>query len=314
VPYLAMEYVQGRTLKEVLAHGGALSELRVLHIMRQVCGGLHEAHGRGIVHRDLKPENIMVLERHGDADFVKLLDFGIAKVAGESEARLTQSGMVFGTPHYMAPEQIRGEPVDQRTDVYALGLIMYELLSGQPAVAGDSTFEVLTKQVNETPPRLAARGIRTSSASEAAMFRCLEKEPCDRWPSVAQLRQALGPASPGALAARDQVANDGRTVSLPSEHSVSVSGPRPKLDTARRRRRSRRAQRAGDESWSDDSTEHLNYYELLPLPRFLKPYAPWIVSITSVLLMAVFSIVMQQCSYRRLGHLLRRVDHATSSE
>jgi serine/threonine-protein kinase len=134
--FLVLEYVEGKSLREAIAEG-RLELGRVLHITRQIASALGRAHALGIVHRDLKPENVMLVTREGDSDFVKVLDFGIAKVPvgtiGESKVpgqALTQLGMVYGTPEYMAPEQALGQDVDQRADLYALGVIAFEMLTG----------------------------------------------------------------------------------------------------------------------------------------------------------------------------------------
>src|SRR5688500_474935 len=132
--FLVLEFVQGRSLREEIALGPMAVE-RALHIARQIGSGLRGAHLHGIVHRDLKPENIMLVEKEGDPDFVKVLDFGVAKVPiGEVPTQgtpISRAGMVFGTPEYMAPEQALGEPVDGRADLYALGVMLFEMLAGE---------------------------------------------------------------------------------------------------------------------------------------------------------------------------------------
>jgi serine/threonine-protein kinase len=131
--YIAMEFVKGKPLNQVI-EAGALAPDRVVHIMRQVCGALDEAHKLGIIHRDLKPENIILTDRAGETDFVKVLDFGIAarteSADAQKEQKLTQQGMVLGTPPYMSPEQARGLAVDKRTDIWAFGCVFYEMLTG----------------------------------------------------------------------------------------------------------------------------------------------------------------------------------------
>ena len=129
-----MEFLQGKSLADYIEKEGAMMPDRVAHIMDQVCGSLEEAHGRGIVHRDLKPDNVVLVERAGKKDFVKVLDFGIAKRSKEedkNEQKLTQQGMVLGTPPYMSPEQFTGRPIDARSDIYSLAVMSYEMLTGQ---------------------------------------------------------------------------------------------------------------------------------------------------------------------------------------
>ena len=162
--FLVLEYVEGRSLRDVIADG-PLELARALHIARQIASALGRAHALGIVHRDLKPENVMLVARDGDPDFVKVLDFGIAKVpvgelVGESQGPgqvLTQLGMVYGTPEYMAPEQALGQTVDARADLYALGVIMFEMLAGVRPFEHESKVTLLGMHVTAPIPRDARR-------------------------------------------------------------------------------------------------------------------------------------------------------------
>ncbi len=153
--YFVMEYLEGVELGSVIEREGAIDIARALRITGQICRALSAAHREGIIHRDLKPENIYLITRDGSADVVKVLDFGIAKTT-EAEAarerRLTSPGMAMGTPEYMAPEQAAGRPADARTDVYALGAIMYEMTTGVPPYSGDNFMEILTKKATSDPP------------------------------------------------------------------------------------------------------------------------------------------------------------------
>lgn len=152
--YFVMEYLEGVELGSVIEREGALDVARALKITTQICRALSAAHREGIIHRDLKPENIYLIVKGGEADFVKVLDFGIAKTT-EAEAarerRLTSPGMAMGTPEYMAPEQAAGRPADARTDVYSLGAIMYEMVTGVPPYQGDNFMEILTKKATTDP-------------------------------------------------------------------------------------------------------------------------------------------------------------------
>jgi serine/threonine protein kinase len=155
--FIAMELLGGRSLASILSAEQRLTSLRALHIIEQVAGAVAEAHQFGIVHRDLKPENIQIDKVANDPDFAKVLDFGIAKMIhgeGETETRktLTMAGAVFGTPHYMSPEQVHGQKVDHRTDIYALGIILYELLSGKPIFEGATPMAVMMAQASKAPP------------------------------------------------------------------------------------------------------------------------------------------------------------------
>jgi len=206
--FLAMEYVPGRTLGSVLEEHGAVPELASLGLLEQLCDALIEAHGRGIIHRDLKPENVMLVARAEQPPLVKVLDFGIAKLAHASELRITRSGELVGTPLYMAPEQLRGQPSDARTDIYALGLIGFELLTGRVPFEPATTADILARAVRDdlTPP--SASGAVVSRATDALITRCLAREPEGRFESARELRDALGAAralisQPPAASARD---------------------------------------------------------------------------------------------------------------
>jgi zinc protease len=193
VAYLSMEYVEGESLRSVLSRVGAVKTRKGVQIARQICAALGEAHAQGIIHRDLKPENVM-LDRSGN---VKVMDFGIARLL---DSAATSTGGVMGTPAYMAPEQAESRPLDPRTDIYALGLILYELLTGQTAFTGDTPVAVALKQVRETPP--APRTIEPSLPPEVdeIVMRCLEKDPARRYQSVAELDGALARVSEGSPA------------------------------------------------------------------------------------------------------------------
>lgn len=182
--YITMEYVDGETLRAHLKRVGKMSLERVLDLANQICAGLAEAHAQRVIHRDLKPENV-VIARDGT---VKLMDFGIARLTGGST---TTSQTLIGTPTYMAPEQAEGKPVDQRTDLYALGLLLYECLTGRMAFVGDTPVAIALKQLKEKPvaPRKLAPAI--PHHVETAILRCLEKDPARRFPSARALAAAL---------------------------------------------------------------------------------------------------------------------------
>jgi serine/threonine protein kinase len=152
--YFVMEYLEGLELGSVIEREGALDVARALKITGQICRALAAAHRAGIIHRDLKPENIFLVTRDGTADVVKVLDFGIAKTTeaeAQRERRLTSPGMAMGTPEYMSPEQAAGRPADARCDVYALGAILYEMVTGIPPYSGDNFMEILTKKATQDP-------------------------------------------------------------------------------------------------------------------------------------------------------------------
>jgi serine/threonine-protein kinase len=184
--YLALEYIEGKSLASLLDTGGALPALRALVITRQIADGLAAAHAAGIIHRDLKPENVMLVERDGVPDWVKVLDFGIAKVPVEEVEgqKLTQIGTIFGTPQYMSPEQGQGHPVDARADLYALGVMLYEMLAGKLPFVADDMVVLITRHITEDPPALS-EGIHREVRD--LVFELLEKEPSKRIQTTADL-------------------------------------------------------------------------------------------------------------------------------
>jgi eukaryotic-like serine/threonine-protein kinase len=153
--YLVLEYVEGLSLRRIIAEAGALSVDRALGIARQIALALGAAHATGVVHRDLKPDNVMLVSRGEQTDVVKVLDFGIAKLALEESGRaLTQMGSVFGTPEYMSPEQASGQAVDYRTDFYSLGIVLYQMLTGRLPFVADEAIAILAQQITADPPSL----------------------------------------------------------------------------------------------------------------------------------------------------------------
>ena len=195
--YSVMEFLQGSTLNTVFARDGAFPVPRAIHIVEQIARAVGAAHQKGIVHRDLKPENIFLLRRGEDQDFVKIVDFGIAKVApldGGEGQRLTRAGTVFGTPEYMAPEQAAGRAdIDGRCDIYALGTILYELLVGKVPHSGSSTVRTLAMQMLDPiiPPRKAKPELPINDEFEQAMLKALAKKIEDRYATMHDFLQDL---------------------------------------------------------------------------------------------------------------------------
>jgi serine/threonine protein kinase len=190
--YMVLELLRGKDLRTLLGEqpGGCLPAPRAVAILEQICGALQATHARKIVHRDLKPENVFLVNRNGWTDYVKLLDFGVAKLE-RPEGRLTREGIALGTPEYMAPEQARGADVDARTDVYAVGCIAYEMLTGSTVFQGASPGEVMIKQVREAPKRPRERNASIPDQLEAVVLRCLAKSPKARPQSAMELAQEL---------------------------------------------------------------------------------------------------------------------------
>jgi predicted Ser/Thr protein kinase len=182
--YISMEYVEGENLRHVLDRLGALNVRKGVELIRQICEGLQEAHAQGITHRDLKPENIM-LDKAGN---VKVMDFGIARLASKPATSPTQ---IMGTPAYMSPEQAEGKPVDARTDIYSLGLLMYETFTGRTAFAGDTPLAVALKQIREKPPDPRNVEPLLPASVENVILRCIEKDPAHRFQSLDEVIAAL---------------------------------------------------------------------------------------------------------------------------
>ncbi|RMH40181.1 MAG: serine/threonine protein kinase, partial [Deltaproteobacteria bacterium] len=209
--FIAMEYVEGHSLREELVASGALPPVRALRIAEQVCASLADAHAHGIVHRDLKPDNVMLTQRGSKTDIVRVLDFGIAKLRDErndgTSIPMTQQGDLIGTPQYMAPEQIRGEQVDTYTDVYALGAMLYEMVTGRLPFEGKTVLAILSKHITEdpVPPSQRRRDLGVPPAVDALVLDCMRKEPRERpadmealGERIARLRAQLAEADPRA--------------------------------------------------------------------------------------------------------------------
>jgi serine/threonine-protein kinase len=198
--YLVMELLEGESLRDLMnAKGRKYPQVkRIVAILRQVCGALDAAHAKGVVHRDLKPDNVFVVKRDG-ADFVKMLDFGVAKLRGGDDMAETTTGMIIGTPHYMSPEQALGRDVTRSTDVWAAGVVLYEALAGCVPFTGGSFVE-LANQIRLQPPKplpkKTPRGEKIPAWLGEVIAKCLEKKPGDRFKSMAALAEALAAAGP----------------------------------------------------------------------------------------------------------------------
>ena len=192
--YLAMEFVKGRELREDL-RGQPMDELRAIRIMKQACSALAEAHDLGIVHRDLKPDNVLLTNFRNDNDFVKILDFGIAKITESqdaNQAKLTQAGIVYGTPEYLSPEQAQALDLDHRTDIYSLGVMLFEMMTGRVPFQADSPVKILTMHVFEPPPRPNdIAGGRIAPTMENIIIKAMKKDPRERFASALDMFRAL---------------------------------------------------------------------------------------------------------------------------
>jgi serine/threonine protein kinase len=248
--FFVMEFLHGEPLDALMQRERRLELIRAITIVNQIAGALGAAHAKGIVHRDLKPENVMLTKREGRRelvrqisdesglhmvterekafDFVKILDFGVAKVRDPnvSEARVTQQGVVFGTPEYMAPETARIGVSDPRTDIYALGVIFYEMLTGTIPFAGETAVDVMLKVVSEpvTPPRDRAPGIEITPEAEQLIMKALSKDPLRRQQSMEELHEELQRCY-GSVRYRRSIERSVAEAQLPVQrNSVQVSG------------------------------------------------------------------------------------------
>jgi len=207
--FLVMEHVEGTILSQTIDRG-RVPPTRAVHIVRQVLLALERAHGRGIVHRDVKPGNVMLVPRGDDPDFVKLLDFGIARFSPSEHPgkELTQRGTAFGTPEYMAPEQVRGEPVDARADLYSVGVLLYELLTGEVPFADESAVKVMSAHLKEapTPPSELDPPVALDPRLESILLTLLEKDPDARFGGARAVVNALDALAPAPRAWRKRAA------------------------------------------------------------------------------------------------------------
>jgi serine/threonine-protein kinase len=188
--YFVMECLEGIDLIDAIDVAQRMPEDRAIPIALQVCRALGAAHAAGIIHRDLKPENVFLIRRNDTDDFVKVLDFGIAKVANGPK-RLTRAGEVLGTPHYMSPEQCEGDNVDHRTDIYALGVLLYEMVTGHVPHDADTMMGILTKHMYEDPIPPKLRVPQVSVQLEQVIMRCLEKKPEHRYQTMREIEDDL---------------------------------------------------------------------------------------------------------------------------
>ena len=261
--FLVMEHLEGMSLGRLIRHEAPLAPERVIHISRQIFEALHQAHSRDIVHRDMKPENIFVSTMGRKGDFVKLLDFGIAKVNKNEHSALstiTQTGTIVGSPRYMAPEQARGKEVTGQTDLYAVGAMMYEMVTGKPVFDAESATDCVIMHVTEAPPRPVVDGQYVSGPLIGLILGLLEKDPASRPPGAEVCLQqlesmgerALFPVGPADMSERPRRPSDvlregetpARTDDMPMtmtlgewrgamDPTVATPSPLPDIDTRR---------------------------------------------------------------------------------
>ena len=219
--FIAMELIQGEPLSALIARG-PVAPADAVRIAARVADGLGEAHEKGIIHRDIKPDNILVSPK-----LVKILDFGIAKqIGGTADPGLTEGGMVMGTPHYMSPEQALGRGVDARTDIFSLGTVLYEMLTGTKPFTGDAATQVLLQIVMHEPRDIEVAAPAVTPALAKIVRRCMSKQAADRYPTCAELRAALS----------DTPANRLTPPVRPAPQPQPQSQPQPQPQQSRPRR------------------------------------------------------------------------------
>src|SRR5829696_96561 len=235
-PFIVMEFVNGRTLKEVLAAEQRLQPRRALEIIADICAALEFSHRHGIIHRDIKPGNVMITP-NGQ---VKVMDFGIARALASGATTMTQTSAVIGTAQYLSPEQARGESVDARSDVYAAGCVLFELLVGHPPFVGDSPVSVAYQHVREDPKAPSEINRDVTPDIDAIVLKALSKNPINRYQSAAEMRADLLRAAAGRPVLATPVLREQETAvaGAPSRQGGNRSGTAARVGDARRRRTS----------------------------------------------------------------------------
>ncbi len=225
LPYIVMEYVDGQTLREIVKTTGPMTQQKVIEVMADVCAALDFSHRHNIIHRDVKPANIMI----NRAGAVKVMDFGIARALGEGQ-NVTQTAAVIGTAQYLSPEQARGEAVDARSDVYAAGCVLFELLTGEPPFTGDTPVAVAYQHVREDPRHPSELNPSIPPALDAVALKALSKNPVNRYQSAAEMRTDLVRVRSGqAPLAPTILSEDERTALMtpPTAGTRRINGSRP---------------------------------------------------------------------------------------
>lgn len=224
--YMVMELLTGMTLREALVQSAPLAPERALKILIQCAGSLAEAHGLGIIHRDIKPDNIFLRTVAGTTDFVKVLDFSVAKLLQDADIR-TRAGMVFGTPQYMSPEQARAQPLSARSDLYSLGIVGYEMVTGRVPFADANPLVVLRMHATDAVPPLSG----AHPAIVQVILRALDKDPAKRFATAGEMKEALEGAA-AAIAGSGPIATAARATG--AQKTMMAPAPAPAVTAAQR--------------------------------------------------------------------------------
>jgi eukaryotic-like serine/threonine-protein kinase len=222
LPYIVMEYVDGVTLRDIVHMDGPLPPRRAIEIIADACQALNFSHQNGIIHRDVKPANIMI----STTNAVKVMDFGIARAIADSGNSVTQTAAVIGTAQYLSPEQARGDSVDARSDVYSLGCVLYEILTGEPPFTGDSAVSVAYQHVREDPIPPSKRHEGISADLDAVVLKALAKNPENRYQTAAEMRADLVRVHNGEPPEAPKVLTDAERSSMLSSAASNLAGPR----------------------------------------------------------------------------------------
>jgi serine/threonine protein kinase len=226
--YLVMELVEGSSLRQIIKEQGPLNPSVATEIITQVCAALDEAHRQNIIHRDIKPDNI-IINLVANVLRVKVLDFGIARLRDQTASNLTQTGSVMGTPHYMSPEQCIGEELDNRSDIYSLGIVLYEMLCGIVPFNSPTSTAVVVQHVTQTPPPLRVLNVSISAAVESVVLQALEKRREARPQTAGALARDLNSAVQGLVVSSMSSSPQSAANNMSTQHSVSASGTQPTL-------------------------------------------------------------------------------------
>ncbi|KAA5836205.1 Stk1 family PASTA domain-containing Ser/Thr kinase [Saccharopolyspora hirsuta] len=246
LPYIVMEYVDGRTLRDIVKTEGPLAPRRAMEVMADASAALDFSHRHGIVHRDVKPANIMITR----SGAVKVMDFGIARALADGQAAVTQTAAVIGTAQYLSPEQARGEAVDARSDVYASGCVLFELLTGEPPFTGDSPVAVAYQHVREEPRKPSDVNATVPASLDAVVLKALSKNPANRYQSAAEMRADLvrvlsgqRPKAPMIMSDEERTAmltqNSATELMSPGRHRSVDRDPEEPVDDEKERKRRR---------------------------------------------------------------------------